>query len=99
MEGNHNAFTDMCEFRGDMYPTFRSCPDGHLMFTSSGSTAMPAAKPGFSLRTRSDRAQAHRRTSIGLHWRINEANTDILRLPTSVSLTGNTIFITKNKDN
>ena len=34
-DGNHNAFTDMCEFRGNMYLTFRSCPDGHLMFTSS----------------------------------------------------------------
>ncbi len=32
---NHNAFTDMCEFRGNMYLTFRSCPDGHLMFTTS----------------------------------------------------------------
>lgn len=34
-DGNHNAFTDMCRFRGNMYLTFRSCPDGHKMFTTS----------------------------------------------------------------
>lgn len=25
----HNAFTDLCPFRGWIYLTFRSCPDGH----------------------------------------------------------------------
>ena len=34
-DGNHNAFTDMCSFHGNMYLTFRSSPDGHQMFTSS----------------------------------------------------------------
>ena len=27
--GEHNAFTDLCRFRSDLYLTFRSCPDGH----------------------------------------------------------------------
>ncbi len=25
----HNAFTDLCRFRGDFYLTFRTCPEGH----------------------------------------------------------------------
>jgi len=27
--GEHNAFTDLCRFRGELYLTFRTCPDGH----------------------------------------------------------------------
>jgi len=34
-DGNHNAFTDLCRFRGSLYLTFRSCPDGHMIFPSS----------------------------------------------------------------
>ncbi|MCU0500617.1 MAG: hypothetical protein MUC51_02415, partial [Anaerolineae bacterium] len=34
-DGNHNAFTDLCRFRGHLYLTFRNCPDGHMLFTSS----------------------------------------------------------------
>ncbi|MCB0075750.1 MAG: hypothetical protein KDE20_30065, partial [Caldilineaceae bacterium] len=34
-DGNHNAFTDLCWFQGRIYLTFRSCPDGHMLFTSS----------------------------------------------------------------
>ena len=34
-DGNHNAFTDMCVFRGTMYLAFRSCPQGHMMFPTS----------------------------------------------------------------
>ena len=34
-DGNHNAFTDLCRFRDRLYLTFRSCPDGHMLFTSS----------------------------------------------------------------
>ena len=34
-DGNHNAFTDLCVFRGDYFLTFRSCPDGHMIFDSS----------------------------------------------------------------
>lgn len=29
--GEHNAFTDLCRFRGQLYLTFRSCPDGHMV--------------------------------------------------------------------
>ena len=34
-DGNHNAFTDLCSFRDRLFLTFRSCPDGHMLFTSS----------------------------------------------------------------
>lgn len=27
--GQHNAFTDLCKFKGQYYLAFRSCPDGH----------------------------------------------------------------------
>ncbi len=33
--GEHNAFTDLVRFKGDFYLTFRSCPDGHMLFPSS----------------------------------------------------------------
>ncbi len=33
--GEHNAFTDLVWFRGVIYLTFRSCPDGHMVFPSS----------------------------------------------------------------
>jgi hypothetical protein len=33
--GEHNAFTDLCKFNGQYYLAFRSCPDGHMLFTSS----------------------------------------------------------------
>ena len=29
--GEHNAFTDLCRFQGQLYLTFRSCPDGHMV--------------------------------------------------------------------
>lgn len=29
--GEHNAFTDLTRFRGQLYLTFRSCPDGHMV--------------------------------------------------------------------
>ena len=28
-DANHNAFTDLIWFRGHIYLTYRSCPDGH----------------------------------------------------------------------
>ena len=34
-DGTHNAFTDLCRFRDRLYLTYRSCPDGHMLFTSS----------------------------------------------------------------
>lgn len=33
--GQHNAFTDLCRFRDRIYLTFRSCPDGHGVFSTS----------------------------------------------------------------
>lgn len=33
--GEHNAFTDLVWFRGKIYLTFRSCPDGHMIFPTS----------------------------------------------------------------
>ena len=39
-DGNHNAFTDMCRFGGRLYLTFRSCPDGHMLFASSSIVVM-----------------------------------------------------------
>lgn len=34
-DGNHNAFTDLCRFGEHYYLTFRSCPDGHMVFANS----------------------------------------------------------------
>ncbi|MDP6113510.1 MAG: hypothetical protein QGG53_16765 [Planctomycetota bacterium] len=34
-DDNHNAFTDLCWFQDRIYLTFRSCPDGHGVFSSS----------------------------------------------------------------
>ncbi len=34
-DGNHDAFTDLCSYRGRLWLTCRSCPDGHMVFTSS----------------------------------------------------------------
>jgi hypothetical protein len=33
--GEHNAFTDLCKYRGQYYLTFRSCPDGHGVHPTS----------------------------------------------------------------
>lgn len=33
--GEHNAFTDLVRFRDRYYLTFRSCPEGHMLFPSS----------------------------------------------------------------
>jgi hypothetical protein len=33
--GQHNAFTDLVRFKGDLYLTFRSCPDGHMVHPTS----------------------------------------------------------------
>jgi hypothetical protein len=42
-DGNHNAFTDLCRYRGWFYLTFRNCPDGHMLFTSSRIIVMRSA--------------------------------------------------------
>lgn len=33
--GEHNAFTDLVRFQGKLYLTFRTCPDGHMVFPTS----------------------------------------------------------------
>lgn len=33
--GEHNAFTDLIRWKGKFWLTFRSCPDGHMVFSSS----------------------------------------------------------------
>ncbi len=33
--GEHNAFTDLCRFHGQVYLTFRSCPEGHMVHPSA----------------------------------------------------------------
>lgn len=33
--GEHNAFTDLCWFRDQIYLAFRSCPDGHMVHPTS----------------------------------------------------------------
>ncbi|MCA9130472.1 MAG: prolyl oligopeptidase family serine peptidase [Planctomycetales bacterium] len=33
--GEHNAFTDLIQFHGTYYLTFRSCPDGHMVHPTS----------------------------------------------------------------
>lgn len=42
-DGNHNAFTDLCRFEGKFYLTFRNCPEGHMLFTSSRIIVMRSA--------------------------------------------------------
>lgn len=42
-DGNHNAFTDLCRFQGRYYLTFRSCPEGHMLFTSSRIVVLSSA--------------------------------------------------------
>ncbi len=34
-DGQHNAFTDLTLFGGHYYLCFRSCPEGHMLFTTS----------------------------------------------------------------
>ncbi|MBM3187752.1 MAG: hypothetical protein FJZ90_03415 [Chloroflexi bacterium] len=34
-DGNHNAFTDLCRYRGRLYLTFRNCPHGHMIHDTS----------------------------------------------------------------
>lgn len=42
-DGNHNAFTDLQPFNGHYYLTFRSCPGGHMLFTSSNIVVLRSA--------------------------------------------------------
>lgn len=44
--GEHNAFTDLCRFRGQLYLTFRSCPDGHMVHPTSSIIVLRSADAG-----------------------------------------------------
>ncbi|MFO1063751.1 MAG: hypothetical protein U0892_07790 [Pirellulales bacterium] len=44
--GEHNAFTDLCRYRGDLYLTFRSCPDGHMVHPTSSIHIMVSRDEG-----------------------------------------------------
>lgn len=42
--GEHNAFTDLCRFRGRLYLTFRSCPDGHMVHPTASIIVLRSAE-------------------------------------------------------
>lgn len=44
--GEHNAFTDLCRFRGGLYLTFRSCPDGHMVHPTASVIVMRSKDEG-----------------------------------------------------
>jgi hypothetical protein len=41
--GEHNAFTDLCRFRGQLWLTFRSCPDGHVVHPTASVMVLRSA--------------------------------------------------------
>ena len=45
-DGNHNAFTDLCTFKGKLYLTYRRCPEGHMLFSSSQIVLMTSDDDG-----------------------------------------------------
>jgi hypothetical protein len=47
-DGDHNAFTDLAAFRGRLYLTFRTCPDGHMVYTTSRIVVMCSSDEGAS---------------------------------------------------
>jgi len=46
--GEHNAFTDLCRFRNQLYLTFRSCPDGHMVHPTASVLILRSADEGKS---------------------------------------------------
>ncbi len=44
--GEHNAFTDLVRFRDQLYLTFRSCPDGHMVFNTASVIIMRSGDEG-----------------------------------------------------
>jgi hypothetical protein len=46
--GEHNAFTDLCRFRDQLYLTFRSCPDGHMVHPTASVIVLRSADEGKS---------------------------------------------------
>jgi hypothetical protein len=47
-DGDHNAFTDLTAFKGRLYLTFRTCPDGHMVYTTSRIVVMCSDDEGAS---------------------------------------------------
>lgn len=45
-DGFHNAFTDLCSFKGKLYLTYRRCPEGHMLFSSSQIVVMTSDDEG-----------------------------------------------------
>ena len=44
--GEHNAFTDLIDWQGKYWLTFRSCPDGHMVFPTSRVIVLSSADKG-----------------------------------------------------
>ncbi len=44
--GEHNAFTDLCRFGDQLYLTFRSCPDGHMVHPTASTIIMRSKDNG-----------------------------------------------------
>lgn len=44
--GEHNAFTDLVRFKGQLYLTFRSCPDGHMVNPTASVIIMRSGDDG-----------------------------------------------------
>ena len=49
-DGYHNAFTDICHFNGALYLTYRRCPDGHMLFSTSRIVVMRSENGGTTWR-------------------------------------------------
>jgi hypothetical protein len=48
--GEHNAFTDLARFRDQLYLTFRSCPDGHMVNNTASVIIMRSSDDGATWR-------------------------------------------------
>ncbi len=46
--GEHNAFTDLCRFQGQLYLTFRSCPGGHMVHPTASIIILRSRDEGAS---------------------------------------------------
>lgn len=46
--GEHDAFTDLCAFRGQLYLAFRSCPEGHPVHSSASIIILRSSDQGRS---------------------------------------------------
>ncbi|MDZ4406035.1 sialidase family protein [Prosthecobacter sp.] len=44
--GEHNAFTDLVRFKGQLYLCFRSCPNGHMVFNTASVIIMRSTDEG-----------------------------------------------------